>query len=196
MSDSLEKKIVMVAPEDISNKIGSKDDLYRLLTVDRKPLYANITICTVHFYLPPKGKCNMKFLRDVLRGSKKVSKSLIKVLIHWDSVYVIYVDFYKALKTDQVNMIFVPRFKELATKKVWEAFREHEYVSQYFPDYTNKQVPDRVFMWTILSSVAEKYAINIVHNARYSRSLVNEDEESNLIEITKEIYDQLLWLPS
>ena len=51
-------------------------------------------------------------------------------------------------------------------------------------------------MWTVLSSLEEEIANNMVHNARLNRSFGKERGTDELIEISKEIYEQLSNLPS
>ena len=93
-------------------------------------------------------------------------------------------------------MIFVPKYYELSTKNVWQLIKDLDEVSVYFPDLSESQLPDRKFMWTVLSTVKENLATNIVNNARLNRSLGVQNDEDNLIEIKKDILEQIRGIPS
>ena len=72
-------EIVFIPSEDIRTKLCSKDDLYRILTVDCKfALILNMN----NSALPPPSKVlrtNILFLRQILKGTKKVG-SMLKII--------------------------------------------------------------------------------------------------------------------
>ena len=61
-----------VAPEELKGVFNSKEDLYNLLTLDRKPV--NNKFSSVNYFLPSLHKWSMHNLRDVLSGKKKVQQ--------------------------------------------------------------------------------------------------------------------------
>ena len=50
-------------------------------------------------------------------------------------------------------------------------------------------------MWMVLSSLEEEIAKNMVHNAILNKSLGEERDKDELIEISKEIYEKQSNLP-
>ena len=79
MENSNKGKTVFVPPEDIRTKLCSKDDLYRVLTIDCKfALIFNKNYSALH---PSSGvlRTNVLFLRQILKGTKKVRFILITI---------------------------------------------------------------------------------------------------------------------
>ena len=62
-----------IAPEDISGKLGSKQNLYEILALDCK--YWFHYFCLVGLYLPPYDKWTVEFLKQLLSKKKLVSNS-------------------------------------------------------------------------------------------------------------------------
>ena len=74
------------------------------------------------FYLPPIPKTPVSFLRDVLKGDKKL-----------------------ILKKDLCEVdLKIPRFSELSVKNFWNLIKERPELNMFFPDYTEKQLPENV----------------------------------------------------
>ena len=65
-------EIVFISPVDIRTKLCSKDDLYRIFTVDCK--FALILNMNNSALRPPSKvlRTNILFLRQILKGTKKV----------------------------------------------------------------------------------------------------------------------------
>ena len=66
---------------------------------------------------------------------------------------------------------------------------------KYFPDIQEKELPDREFMWTILSTLREDAVKKLIEDARKKRSASNEEDKEELIEIDQEILNLLLAAP-
>ena len=67
---------------------------------------------------------------------------------------------------------------------------------KYFPDIQEKELPDREFMWTILSTLREDAVKKLIEDARKKRSASNEEDKEELIEIDQEILNLLLAAPN
>ena len=67
------------------------------------------------------------------------------------------------------RLLAVPRYKELSTSKVWALVREVPELMIYFPDLEQNELPDRTFMWTILSTFREDAVKSLIEEARKSR---------------------------
>ena len=66
----MEKKYV--ASEDISEKLGRKENLYNMITFDCRLFYLELAL--VGLFMPPLNKCSLDFLKDILSKKKPVSR--------------------------------------------------------------------------------------------------------------------------
>ena len=57
------------------------------------------------------------------------------------------------LKQTHVVEIIIPRYAELRVENVWPLVKEIDEFMNYFPDCSQKQFPDRKFMYTILTTL-------------------------------------------
>ena len=95
------------------------------------------------------------------------------------------------LKQSQVVEIIVPRYAELRVDKIWPLVNEIENLTCYFPDYSQKQQPDRKFMYSILATFRFNELKGMVEGARRNRALVEEKQDDNFIQIEKELYNEI-----
>ena len=84
--------------------------------------------------MPPLSKCPLHFLRNVLEGKKKIR---------------VYAIINKDAQEKNVVIIDIPKYEELSIKNIWSLVKDNDLL-EYFPDYSDKQVPDRNFMFFIL----------------------------------------------
>ena len=66
---------------------------------------------------------------------------------------------------------------------------------KYFPDFEPGELPDKEFMWTILSTLREDAVKTIINQARSNRALSNQEDKQELIEIAPSILIELLNVP-
>ena len=52
-----------------------------------------------------------------------------------------------------VNEIHVPNYRELAVKRVYEGFKEIEFLMKYMADYLEGVFPENSFFYSILSTI-------------------------------------------
>ena len=64
---------------DLAGKFRSKDDLYRLLTQQRKHSTSYHAIHIVHYLLPTYKKCPVRFMKALIAGEKKVNNETVKL---------------------------------------------------------------------------------------------------------------------
>ena len=65
------------------------------------------------------------------------------------------------LKQNEITNIEIPKYEELSVQKIWPLVKEAQDLFEYFPNYTNKQITDRHFMFSIyyeLSDLAQSKA--------------------------------------
>ena len=85
----------------------------------------------------------------------------------------------------------VPRFKELSVQSIWTLVKESEELTKYSPDYADNQLPDRKYMFSIIATLKSERIRSIIKNARKSRVVQNENNEEELVYITKSMYEEI-----
>ena len=95
-----------------------------------------------------------------------------------------------------MTMIPVPRYRELGVKPVWEMIKEVPDLMSYFPDFQANEVPDRSFMWSVVSTLRPEACKELLEKPRKTRSLNSEENKNELIEIHPDFMDKLLRIPN
>ena len=95
------------------------------------------------------------------------------------------------MKQSKIVELHIPQYKELSVKNLWPLVKDVADLMAYFPDYKQNQYPWRVHMFAILSTLRYTDIVNMIGNARKNRSLNNEDNEEELIHISKKMYDEI-----
>ena len=95
------------------------------------------------------------------------------------------------IKQGDVIKIIVPRYKELSVDKIWEMISEIDDLMLYFPDYKEKQKPDRHFIFAVLSTLRHDVLKDIVSSARNNRSIENEDREDDFVFIESNLFKEI-----
>ena len=86
--------------------------------------------------------------------------------------------------------VVVPRFNELKVDNVWSLIREVEDINVYFPNLKEQQLPNREYMYSVLSTLRNDEVKNMICNARKNRSIDSKKEE-DLVCISNEIYEEI-----
>ena len=63
---------------------------------------------------------------------------------------------------------------------------------RYFPDYLDSQIPDRQFMYSIISSTYPNAFKVLINDAKKKRSLVENNDDNEIIEMKPEIKEEIL----
>ena len=92
-------------------------------------------------------------------------------------------------------MLPIPRYKELSTKRVWSFVKEIPELLKYFPELSDDELPDRSYMWTVLSTLKMEEWKKLVEEARKARGQNLEESKESLIEVHPEILEKLLQAP-
>lgn len=87
-------------------------------------------------------------------------------------------------------MFPAPRYKELSVRWLWESVKEVQELYSYFPDYHEQDVPERDYLWTVISSVMPQETKALIQEARAARG-VNKREENELVRITPQLKDEI-----
>ena len=69
--------------------------------------------------------------------------------------------------------------------------KENEDLMNYFPDYSQKQLPDRKFMYLILATLRFDEQKGMIYGARKNRAWIEEKLNDNFIHIEKELYNEI-----
>ena len=64
-----------------------------------------------------------------------------------------------------------------------------------FTDFEPRELPDREFMWTILSTLRENEVKTIINKVRGNRALSAQEDKQELIKIAPSILNELLNVP-
>ena len=70
------------------------------------------------------------------------------------------------LKQKDVVIIDIPKYEERSIKIVWHLVKDNDDFLEYFPDYSNKQVSDRDFIFSLLWSFRFNVIQKMVDDAR------------------------------
>ena len=148
---------VKVVLEDLLDRFRSKRDMYNLLTKDRKLIQELFVYSWL--FLTTFAQMTLTFSKKVLEVKKKVN---IDAIIYS-----------QMLKQKDITIIKVPKYKELSVTKIWTLVKETDDIFQYFPDYSNKQFPDRDYMFSILWTLRFDTMQKMIEKARKNRALEN-----------------------
>ena len=96
------------------------------------------------------------------------------------------------ITNEELIVAEVPKYKELSTKVIWPCIKDNEMLKQYFPNLTPNQLPNRDYMWNILSSVKPWATHSLIEHALKNRSVENEEEKEDLIEMAPEYVEKLM----
>ena len=77
-------------------------------------------------------------------------------------------------------------------KAVWTLVKDVPELVQYFPDFEDDELPDRSFMWTVLSTLRYSQCKQLINEARTARSKKSETNNDELIEIHPEFLEKLM----
>ena len=80
-------------------------------------------------------------------------------------------------------------------KHVWELVKAEPELMKYFPDIEDDKLPDRWFMWTILSTLRGDACKKLIETARNARGSDSTDHKDELIEVDPDFLNTLMQTP-
>ena len=80
-------------------------------------------------------------------------------------------------------------------KAVWAFIKEVPELLKYFPNWDKDELPDRFFMWTILSKLRHDKWKQLINEARNARSKKDKQNHDELIKIDSEFLDKHIATP-
>ena len=128
---------ILIPVENILIKARSKIDIYRMLSIDSK-------LAVINSFSRLFSSVLWKAPNIISEGCTKRRKEGKKYWIRMNLWL---------LKTKDVTLKIIPRYKELAVKIMWEYIKELIEIHQYFSDYTQKQIPERDYLFAVVSTL-------------------------------------------
>ena len=166
---------ILVPIEELQTKFKSKLDLYTVMSVDSK--------------LSSFIKYSELFSSADRQMSGFLPSSYPK---RWEeSKYWLLILFNQAVKNHKAEKMWVPKYKELSTRKIWDYVRELPDLNIYFPDYTEKQCPDKDHLFSLLGALCGEQLTSLIQDARKKRSIHEEPVTEEYVEIKKDILNEL-----
>ena len=94
-------------------------------------------------------------------------------------------------KVSEVTQINVPNYAELNVKTFWKYIQSREYLKKCFPDYKDSQISERKYLFDLLYSIDSKFVLDKITTAQKNRVIDNKIEQNQIIEIRKDMLDQI-----
>ena len=89
----------------------------------------------------------------------------------------------------------MPKYKKNSCKTIWSFVKEVPELLKYFPDLEKDEVPDRTFLWTVLSTLRPIGWKSILEETRKIRTQKSGEDQNELIEIHPDLLDRLIAAP-
>ena len=93
-------------------------------------------------------------------------------------------------------MFPIPRYKELGVKPVWSLVSQVKELTDYFPDFKEKEVPDRSFLWGVLGNLKRDAWEQLLNEARAQRSAGAEQKQDELIQMDRSFLEKIMKAPN
>ena len=95
------------------------------------------------------------------------------------------------MKKRNLIELYIPRFREIAIEKIWPMIKDVQDLMVYFPDYKDNQMPDRNYMFQILTTMRYEQVSNMLMNARKNRALQEKVDDNELVFVNKEMMKEI-----
>ena len=86
---------------------------------------------------------------------------------------------WNTLKQTKVQIFHAPKYAELSVKKVWGFVKEVDKFTQCFTDFDEGVIPERDYLWTIISSIMPDQTKELIQNARKKRGVSHENSSDS-----------------
>ena len=92
------------------------------------------------------------------------------------------------LKQKNVIEIIIPRYWELRVQNIWPLVKEISELKFYFLDYSEKQLPDRKFMFTVFATSKLK---GLIAQERKNRAWKEDRAEGEFLYIKDNLMNEI-----
>ena len=103
---------------------------------------------------------------------------------------------FRFVKNRQVIYFEIPEYSELGAKNVWPLVKQNQELLCYFPDYKPSQLPEKEYMYAILSTLMPEAVRKLVAESLKKRSPASQDDKDGLVEMIPELQQQITQLYS
>ena len=97
----------------------------------------------------------------------------------------------KVLRSKSVKLIIVPKHKELGVNKIWALIKVVDELNAYFLDYRDNELPEREFIWGVISTIRPEETTKLVSDARKSRGVKKEENQDELVEVDPLLFKEI-----
>ena len=98
---------------------------------------------------------------------------------------------FRFIKNKHIVYFEIPKYPELATKNIWPLVKENEDLMIYFPDLKASQLPEKEFMYGILSTLRPDAIREIIASSLKNRSPIEQEDKGDLVEVSNELKDSI-----
>ena len=96
------------------------------------------------------------------------------------------------LKQKDVVIIGIPKYEELSIKNIWPLLKDNDDLLEYFLNYSDKQVPDSDFKFSLLWSFWFNVIQKMVDDAgKKNRALESNENENQFVYIQNDIFNEI-----
>ena len=163
---------------DLVGKFRSKDDLYRLLTQQRKHSTSYHAIHIVHYLLSTCKKCPVRFMKALIAGEKKVNNETVKLsnrlLRNTSYLHCVYLSIQ--------NFLLV---KCILSLKMTKQYRS---ICMIIMKDSN---PDQNFFHKLVSSLYQAEMYDLIEKVHKHRAVNVNDRQQEVIEIEEGIAKEI-----
>ena len=79
--------------------------------------------------------------------------------------------------------IVAPKYRELSVDKLWPYIKEVPELNQYFPELKENELPERDYMWTVISTINPEATSKLIKDSRKNRRSEYKIDQDQLVEI-------------
>ena len=98
--------------------------------------------------------------------------------------------FNRYIKNKQVINFQIPNYPELAVNNVWLLIENSSNLIMYFPDFKPSQLPEKEFMYGVLSTLKPNEVRELVDKSLKNRAPKTQDDKDGLVELTRGCMNQ------
>ena len=89
------------------------------------------------------------------------------------------------LKVSDLNKLIIPNFPEISVDNILKKFKEDDEVKMHFPDFTDKQKPERKYLLGVLFTIQYDYMFKVIKHCHQARIIGDEIENSEWLKSSR-----------
>ena len=95
--------------------------------------------------------------------------------------------------------LYIPSYPELSVKEIWPLVQKDEELVKHFPKYKLKQLPNKDYLFTVLSSLRGEELSELLYKAMKKRSIYDDRLNDEYVKVSNnwiEQFQNVVDLPS